>query len=314
VVQRRIRALGVSIAGSVGAVPTLFVSDLDGTLLGPDGALGDTTAGIVNDLIADGVLVSYATARSFLWARRLTARLALTAPAIVYNGAFVVDPRDGEAVAAHYLHDGAAATVLDTIHRHGQVPLVYSGGPRDDRVAWVEGAESPGIAVYLSERPDDPRLRPVAVRGALPASRVFTVTVIGRLEAMRALGDELRSVLGGRVTVLVQEDTYHPDQTWLEVTAPEATKAFGVRRAADLVGARRLVVFGDNLNDLPMFAVADEAYAVANAVPEVKVAAAAVIGSNAAGGVATWLRDRHARARAARVEDPDRVATSDVAG
>ena len=35
--------------------------------------------------------------------------------------------------------------------------------------------------------------------------------------------------------------------------------------AQDDSAVRRLVVFGDNVNDLPMFEVADERYAVANA-------------------------------------------------
>ena len=49
--------------------------------------------------------------------------------------------------------------------------------------------------------------------------------------------------------------------------------------------------FGDNLNDLPMFAVADEAYAVENAKDEVKAAATGVIGSNVQMGVVRYLTE-----------------------
>ena len=38
---------------------------------------------------------------------------------------------------------------------------------------------------------------------------------------------------------------------------------------AERTGAEWVTVFGDNLNDLPMMEVADEAVAVANAMPEV---------------------------------------------
>jgi hypothetical protein len=53
--------------------------------------------------------------------------------------------------------------------------------------------------------------------------------------------------------------------------------------------ADRLTVFGDNLNDLPMMAVADVAVAVENALPEVKKAADIVIGTNQSDAVALYL-------------------------
>lgn len=57
------------------------------------------------------------------------------------------------------------------------------------------------------------------------------------------------------------------------------------------LGAERLVVFGDNHNDLPMFEVADESYAVSNAVPAVLEAATGVIGSNDEDAVACWIAE-----------------------
>ena len=51
-------------------------------------------------------------------------------------------------------------------------------------------------------------------------------------------------------------------------------------------------MFGDGDNDLSMFAVADEAYATANADDEVKALATRVIGHHDEDGVAQFLRDR----------------------
>jgi hydroxymethylpyrimidine pyrophosphatase-like HAD family hydrolase len=56
-------------------------------------------------------------------------------------------------------------------------------------------------------------------------------------------------------------------------------------------GADRLVVFGDNNNDLPMFRIADESYAVSNAIPAVLAAATGVIGSHDNDVVARWITD-----------------------
>ena len=69
----------------------------------------------------------------------------------------------------------------------------------------------------------------------------------------------------------------------------KASKANAILQLKELLGCDRLVVFGDGVNDLDMFRVADEAYAVENAVPELKAAATAVIGANDEDGVARWL-------------------------
>lgn len=68
-----------------------------------------------------------------------------------------------------------------------------------------------------------------------------------------------------------------------------ATKAAAARRLADQIGADQLIAFGDNLNDVPLFEMADQACAVANAVPQLLHIASEVIPSNDDEGVADWL-------------------------
>ena len=49
------------------------------------------------------------------------------------------------------------------------------------------------------------------------------------------------------------------------------------------------VAFGDDLNDMSMFRIANESYAVANADEELKKIATGIIESNENDGVAKWL-------------------------
>ena len=56
-----------------------------------------------------------------------------------------------------------------------------------------------------------------------------------------------------------------------------------------LLGCDKVVSFGDGKNDISMFDVSDECYAVENADPELKRRATAVIESNDNDGVARWL-------------------------
>ena len=54
-----------------------------------------------------------------------------------------------------------------------------------------------------------------------------------------------------------------------------------------------MISFGDAVNDIPMFEISDEAYAVENAVEELKSYASGVILSNEEDGVAKWLQQRY---------------------
>ena len=84
-------------------------------------------------------------------------------------------------------------------------------------------------------------------------------------------------------------DNYVPDMYYLEIITKNVSKASGVLTVKEMVGADKIVVFGDNLNDIPMFQVADECYAVSNAEKELKSIATAVINSNDEDAVAEFL-------------------------
>jgi len=53
----------------------------------------------------------------------------------------------------------------------------------------------------------------------------------------------------------------------------------------------KLLLFGDELNDMELFEVADECYAVQNANPRLKECATKVIESNNDDGVAKWFKE-----------------------
>ena len=79
---------------------TLFVSDLDGTLLNHNQTLSDKTRATLNSLIGEGLCFTYATARSLTSAREVTQGLNLKLPVIVYNGACVQEADSGNTVIA----------------------------------------------------------------------------------------------------------------------------------------------------------------------------------------------------------------------
>lgn len=92
-------------------------------------------------------------------------------------------------------------------------------------------------------------------------------------------------------------DIFDADSGLIEAYAPGVSKAVAVRRLADEIGAERLVVFGDNRNDIPMMQIADVAIAPDNAMPEVKTVANVVIEPNYMNSVAKYIERESSRSQ-----------------
>ncbi|RZU66580.1 hypothetical protein EV379_2942 [Microterricola gilva] len=260
---------------------TLYLSDLDGTLLASDGTLSAVTRTTINRLVADeGLLFSYATARSYESARVVLAGLDVRIPVAVYGGALIVDGRNGEVLARHGLDGSVVALVLAECRARQLPPLVYEFRDGRDWVRWNRAEESAGTRNYTVSRAGDPRMRPVDSWAELPETDVFYLTIIGGREAIEQAAEALVAPLAGRAHIVVQRDNYFPDEYWLEISAVEANKAVAAAELQRHAGAARLVCFGDNNNDLPMFAVADASFAMANANAMVRGAASAVVAAN----------------------------------
>ena len=95
------------------------------------------------------------------------------------------------------------------------------------------------------------------------------------------------------VMTTISMDTYSPDFWYLEAFSAEASKQNAVTYLRETYGYKRVVGFGDNLNDLPMFAACDVRVAVENAKPDVIAAADQICGANDRNGVAKWLEENH---------------------
>ena len=72
-----------------------------------------------------------------------------------------------------------------------------------------------------------------------------------------------------------------------------ASKSNAIKQLQKLLKCDKLVVFGDGKNDIDMFELADESYAVQNAHEELKKYATAIISSNDEDAVAHWLEKKY---------------------
>lgn len=273
---------------------TLYISDLDGTLLNSGAQVSRTTQRVVGGLIRQGGLFTVATARSFTSASPIVRGLNLNLPLATYNGAFLVKPWNGAAIDFHPIGRIQAAGIVRTIRATGVYPVVFSLIGGVEKASWVEGRETDGIRGFLAARRGDPRLRPVKTDELLCEGTIFAVTVMGRQETVAELGEQLAAM--DFIQYSMQEDTYRQGEYWMDITGASADKGAAVKKLRQFTGAQEVVVFGDNRNDIPMFEAADRGYATANACEELKTIAAGIIPSNDEDGVAKWLEENLAEA------------------
>ena len=77
--------------GTQSILKTLFVSDLDGTLLDKSAILSDYSIKMINSLIEQGMCFTVATARSPWSVQKILAPLRLNYPCVLMNGVCVYD-------------------------------------------------------------------------------------------------------------------------------------------------------------------------------------------------------------------------------
>lgn len=273
---------------------TLYVTDLDGTLLNKNDRINPKSIEIINSLVEKGMAFTYATARSLVSASVVTRGLSTNIPVIAYNGAFIFQPATGEILSREHFSREEMTYASDLIRTYEISPLVYAFIDGVEKVSWNPARENDGVQRYLSLRKGDRRLRPVENNAQLYEGEIFYFTCIGTKEELMPLYEAISKNKQYRCTI--QQELYRPEY-FCEIMPAGATKANAIRKLKEICGCDKVISFGDAINDIPMFEISDECYAVENAVEELKAAADGVIQSNENDGVATWL-EQHVRLNA----------------
>lgn len=276
---------------------TFFVSDLDGTLLGADSRISHDSRVMLNAAIEAGALFSIATARTPSTVSLIMEGVASRLPYIVMTGSAMWDPRTNLYSDLVRLDVTSAEEVVGVFHAHYLPTFIYTL-PSDIIEIYHYGPMSEGERVFIDERIDSPFKRfhiPPDGTSVLPDPLENAILFYAMQPSLRSeeTWRDLCHVKG--CNPIYYHDIFGPDTGILEVFSADASKARALRKLREKTGAERTVVFGDNINDLPMMREADLAVAVENAVAEVKEAADVVIGPNTSDSVARFILEASGR-------------------
>jgi len=271
----------------------LFVSDLDGTLLNDSSVIEPTSIDRLNKLIGAGVHFTIATARAHPSIVNILNGLELRLPVIEQNGALLRDCSSGQVVDSRQMSSADVAGVCRVFDEHEAVPaistlledenIVHYGKVDNSEMEWAVGAM---LNVKRARR-----MVKYETLDEVDSSSVLLFRYLGPKDRIWSLSERI----GDAVPGLSVSRFYNAftDGWEINVSSLEANKGAALqslRKHAD--GITSIVVFGDSDNDMDMFHHADEAYAVANAIPEVRQKADAVIGRNTEDAVVGFIEQR----------------------
>jgi hypothetical protein len=269
---------------------TLYVTDMDGTLLNNESRVNPKSAEIISELSRRGALITVATARTPATVVPLLQDTHTTPPAIVITGAALWDRQAESYSDVKTIHHDNVAEVLIECKRDDIHPFVYTFTKPNSIDVYHDTHPLTNHEQSFIDQRNGTVLKHFHEHTPLPntaADSVILFFAMGDEKPIRAIAERLEQT--GRYAISCYPDNLRKGLYLLEIFTTGVTKANAIRQVKEQIGAERVVVFGDNLNDLSMFEVADLAVAVANALPQVKERADIVIGANTADAVAHFI-------------------------
>ena len=272
-------------------VRTLYVSDLDGTLLGEDSQLSAVTVDTLNRIIEElGGLFTVATARTPATVVPLMQEVHACLPFIVIGGSAMWNPVTCSYEHTRGIDDKTVNAVADVFGRHGAHPFIYR---RHGSMLHAHhyGPISPQEERFVAERCHLSLKKFILDDGDYLHNddEALLIFSLNKYAVLKDIANDLKASVP-TCSVMVYHDIFDESEGYLEIFTAGTSKAAAIRKLAREVGAGRVVVFGDNRNDIAMMQAADHSIAVGNAFPEVKAAASEVIGPNTADSVARWIQ------------------------
>ena len=267
---------------------TLYISDLDGTLLTPNATLSNGTIVTMNKLLAEGLEFTCATARTPASVSYILSPLDIKVPAIMMNGVIIYNLANKRYEKVEYLEEKYFETILNYMRDLNLKAFIY-GIHNNILSTYYESISNDAMNTFMMER---------VTRYHKVFTQVDSFDQITRKDVIYCLFLDKKNVLDplydlvkdmDDISCSYYKDVYFDDIYCLELFSKNATKYNGVKYIKETYGYDKIVAFGDNLNDIPMFQASDDCYAMSNAKPELKALANEIIGSNKEDGVAAYL-------------------------
>ncbi|WP_085505589.1 Cof-type HAD-IIB family hydrolase [Thalassobacillus devorans] len=244
----------------------LFVSDLDGTLLGMNHFIKEKDKSAIDRLVKRGVDLAVASGRMDHEIRDIFERIGQKGHRISQNGAFVYGADN-----SHILAETFDAEVVRQVYRDlVKEPMVTTVSTAEETFTHQHNEWIDLISEQLIH---DIQVNPELADALGVEVDASKITVHGKEPDVMALQRKIDEKYSQKL------DCFVSHETCVDLVPKGINKASGLQALFEQTGLKseQIAVIGDSFNDIPMFQLAPHSYAMSNAHPEVQKQAAHVV-------------------------------------
>ncbi|MBN2655912.1 MAG: HAD family hydrolase [Spirochaetales bacterium] len=231
--------------------------DIDGTLVRSDHTISRPVIEAVQRLEEEGVAPVIATGRSYEALLPVKEALGIHSPLICYNGAMIVDGRDGKVLKHHTLPEKEARAVIQMARQLDYHILAYRSGE---------------LIYEKNRREVDEYFDRIKLEGKvvdfdkIEELNLTKCLMIADHEKLLPVKDEILARYPDKL------NAFNSDPRFLEIVPEGIDKAGAVREVMDLLGGtvEESMAMGDGFNDLPMLEAVRWGVVMANALPALR--------------------------------------------
>lgn len=268
-------------------VPRMIATDIDGTMLRPDGTLSPRVRQALHDAADAGIEVVPATGRPELVAADVKEALGLGGRWVFANGAVTKDLTADQTVRGYWMDPDVASALVDQL-RPALADAVF-GVEMEHGMAYEAGFEV--LSSFLPRVPPVDDIQQALVDGVGGSRRLQKLVVAEPAMTLDELFVVVSETLGERGVAS------YSGLPFIEVAADQVTKATALDALCTDLGIdpADVAAFGDNHNDVTMLEWAGWGYAMANGSDDAKDAAELIIRNNTEDGLARKIEQFLAR-------------------
>ena len=266
---------------------TLYVSDLDGTLLNDSAQISSKSIKLLNSAIQNNANFTIATARTPATIVPILKDINIKLPVICMNGCSIYDIHKNK-----YLHtiaiDAESIQILQKLIAEVNLNAFIYTIKENHLFVYHNKLTNPCQIKFYNKRKNS--TLKTFIEDTLPVnSNVLHFTIMDSEEKINILYNKIKDK--PQLYMVKYADIYDKNVFTLEIYSHLASKSNAINHLKKYYKFDKLVTFGDNLNDIPMFKISDECYAVENAAPELKEICTKTIGLNTENSVAKYIFD-----------------------
>ncbi len=268
---------------------SLYISDLDGTLLRSDKELSSYTKYTLNKLISNGIHFSVATARSSATAIKILEGLDINVPVVLMNGVVIYDLAQMKYVKFEVISARTARYIITVLKKHDITGFMYTISD-NEQITYYENLCTDVMKEHYDERVtkyNKPYYKVESFMEKAYDDNIIYFSFMDIYERLYRVQSELKDY--EEIDSVLYRDVYNENIWFLEIHSKKASKYNAVKYLRESLGYDTIIGFGDNLNDIPLFEACDECYAVSNAVAQLKEKANGIIDDNNSDGVAKYI-------------------------